>query len=191
MKILCVLGSPRREGNSATIARRFIDTAKSLGAEVQVYELNRMNYRGCQGCGSCKTKTDKCATRDDLTQVLEAVPEADVILIASPVYYQEVPGQVKCFLDRLYSFMPPNYLQTGAASRVPAGKKVVFITTQGAPETAMAELATRYSNMFKRVLGAGEVRTLRAGGVGGGGVVINVPEKYLQQAEELAKAVCA
>ncbi len=191
MKILCVLGSPRREGNSATIAKRFFETAKSLGAEVQVYELNRMNYRGCQGCGSCKTKTDKCATKDDLTQVLEAIPKADILLVTSPVYYQEVCGQVKCFTDRLYSFMPPNYLQTGAKSRVPAGKKVIFITTQGAPETAMTELSDRYAGIFKRTLAAGEVKTLRACGVGGGGVVINVPDKYLQEAEELAKAVCA
>lgn len=190
MKILCVLGSPRREGNSATIAKRFIETAKSLEAEVQVYELNKMNYRGCQGCGSCKTKTEKCAVKDDLTVVLDAIPKADVVLIASPVYYQEVSGQVKCFTDRLYSFMPPNYLQTGATSRVPAGKKVIFITAQGAPENAMAELATRYANMFKRVLAAGEVKTLRACGVGSGGIAGALLEKYLQQAEELAKAVC-
>ena len=74
MKILCVLGSPRPNGNSATIAKRFIETAKKLGADVQTFELNKMTYRGCQACGSCKTKTEKCATKDDLTAVLDAIP---------------------------------------------------------------------------------------------------------------------
>jgi multimeric flavodoxin WrbA len=191
MKILCVLGSPRPNGNSATIAKRFIETARSLGAEVQNFELNKMNYRGCQGCGSCKTKTDKCATKDDLTAVLDAIPNSDVILVSSPVYYQEVTGQVKSFIDRLYAFMPPNYLQSGAKSRVPEGKKVILITTQGAPETAMVELPKRYATIFQRTLAAGEVKLLRACGVGGGGVVINIPDKYLLEAEALAKAVCA
>lgn len=191
MKILCILGSPRSKGNSAAIAHKFIETAQSLGADVRTFELNKMNYKGCQGCGSCKTKTEKCAVKDDLTAVLDAIPEADVIMITSPVYYQEVSGQVKCFIDRLYSFMPPNYLQPGSKSRCPAGKKVVLITAQGAPEGAIQELPQRYSRIFQNVLGAGEVKILRACGVGGGGVVINVPEKYLKQAEEIAKAVCS
>ena len=190
MKIICVLGSPRYNGNTATIAKKFIEIAKNLGAEVQIFELNKMNYRGCQGCASCKTKTDKCAAKDDLTAVLDAIPGADVIMVSSPVYFQEVSGQVKSFIDRLYSFMPPNYLQSGTKSRVREGKMVVFITAQGAPEAAITELQGRYAGIFKRTLAAGDVKFIRACGVGGGGSLGTVPDKYLKEAEELAKAVC-
>jgi multimeric flavodoxin WrbA len=186
-----LLGSPRREGNSATIAKRFIETATSLGAEVKTYELNRMNYRGCQGCATCKTKLDRCVLKDDLTGVLEAIKETDVILLSAPIYFQEVPGQVKCFIDRTYSFLAADYRRTGAPSRVPAGKKVILITTQGAPEAALAEIPDRYSTILKHVLAASEVHIIRGCGVGSGGVVINVPDKYLQQAEEIAHTVMA
>ncbi len=191
MKILCLLGSPRYDGNSSQIARRFISTAEELGAEVKVYELNKLNFKGCQGCASCKTKTDYCATKDDLTGVLEGIKDTDVFLLSTPVYFAEVPGQVKCFTDRLYSFFPPNYIQPGAVPRISPGKKVVLITTQGAPETAMKEVSDRYSALLKRMLGASEVHALRAGGVGGGGIPKIVPEHYLKQAEELAKQIMA
>ncbi len=191
MKILCLLGSPRYDGNSARMAKRFMETAKELGAEVKFYELNKLKFKGCQGCASCKTKTDYCATKDDLSEVLEGIKKTDVFLLSTPVYFAEVPGQVKCFTDRLYSFFPPNYIQPGTVLRVPAGKKAILITTQGAPESAMKEVADRYSTLLKRMLGASEVYTLRAGGVGGGGVPKDIPEHCLKQAEELAKKIMA
>ena len=88
-------------------------------------------------------------------------------------------------------FSKTEYLQSGAKSRVPEGKKVVLITTQGAPEAALAEIPNRYSTILKRTLAAGDVKILRACGVGGGGIVVNVPDKYLQEAEAIAKAIMA
>ncbi|MGD9505996.1 MAG: flavodoxin family protein [Syntrophobacteraceae bacterium] len=55
MKIICLLGSPRKNGNSAAIAERFCETAKKSGAEVQTFALNELNFRGCQACMACKT----------------------------------------------------------------------------------------------------------------------------------------
>ena len=72
MKISCLLGSPRKESNSATIAGQFNETAKSLGARVETAVLNRLNYRGCQGCMSCKTTSDKCVLKDELAEVRSA-----------------------------------------------------------------------------------------------------------------------
>ena len=73
MKIVALLGSPRAHKNSATIAQRFTATAAQLGAQVRTYELNRLNYRGCQGCYACKQTLDHCVLEDDLTEVLAAV----------------------------------------------------------------------------------------------------------------------
>jgi multimeric flavodoxin WrbA len=55
MKVVALLGSPRSHKNSATIANRFTATAAKLGAETRTFELNRLSYRGCQGCYVCKT----------------------------------------------------------------------------------------------------------------------------------------
>ena len=189
MKIICLLGSPRQNGNSAAIARRFSDTAASLGATVEFIELNKLIYRGCQGCMACKTNSDKCVLQDDLSNVLESLKEPDVIVMAMPVYCSDVPGQVKCFFDRTYSYMKPNYLSEGNPSRVPLGKKLVFIITQGAPvDELFADVPQRYQGFLKRSMGFGDTFLIRGVGVGGGGV-LGVPDQYLQKAEELARKV--
>ena len=110
MKIVSLLGSPRPHGNSTAITRRFQDTAANLGAEVRTFELNRLVYRGCQGCCACKQSLDHCILNDDLTEVLNTVAEADVVVLASPVYYGDVSAQLKGFIDRTYSYLKPDYM---------------------------------------------------------------------------------
>jgi multimeric flavodoxin WrbA len=109
--------------------------------------------------------------------------------MAMPVYCSDVPGQVKCFIDRTYSYMKPNYLSDSHPSRVPLGKKLVFILTQGAPvEDLFADIPQRYTGFLKRSMGFGDTYLIRGVGVGGGGSV-GVPDQYLQKAEELAKSM--
>jgi multimeric flavodoxin WrbA len=186
MKISCLIGSPRKNSNSAAIADRFIITAASLGAKVDTVVLNNLNYRGCQACMSCKTNSDKCVLKDDLAGVLESLKEADIVVMAMPVYCSDIPGQVKCMIDRMYSYMPPGFMQ-GDPSRVPAGKKLVFIITQGAPvEEMFADIAKKYQDFLKRCMAFGETYLIRGVGVGGGGAV-GVPDPLLKKAEELAR----
>ncbi len=191
MKIICLLGSPRQNSNSAAIAARFTETAAGLGAKAETVVLNNLTYRGCQGCMACKTKSDKCVLKDDLADVLESLKAADIIVMATPVYCSDVPGQVKCFIDRTYSYMKPNYLSDSNPSRVPSGKKFVFILTQGAPvEDLFADIPQRYTAFLKRSMGFGDTFLIRGVGVGGGGTV-GVPEQHLQKAEELARSLAS
>ncbi|HTY64124.1 MAG TPA: flavodoxin family protein [Acidobacteriota bacterium] len=189
MKISCLIGSPRKNSNSTAIAARFTQTAASLGAQVETVILNNLSYRGCQGCMGCKTVSEKCVLEDDLAGVLESLKQADIVVMALPVYCSDVPGQFKCFIDRTYSYMKPNYLSDANPSRVPAGKKLVFILTQGAPmDTLFADVPQRYMGFLKRSMGFGETYLIRGVGVGGGGAV-GVPDQFLQQAEELARSI--
>ena len=189
MKIVSLLGSPRSGKNSATIAARFTDTAASLGAEVRIFELNRLTYRGCQGCYACKTGLDHCVLSDDLTQVLDAVQEADLVLLASPVYYGEVTAQLKGFIDRTFSYLKPDYLATPQPSRL-SPKKLVFVLTQGHPdEKLFADIFPRYAG-FLNWLGFTENRLLRGCGIGPSSGD-TVPAQLLQQAEEAARAMLA
>ena len=189
MRILCLLGSPRRDGNSSRIAKRFIKTAETLGADVTTYELNLLNFRGCQGCMACKTTRSYCVQKDDLTPILKAIreKEADIYLLSLPIYYGESPGQVKCFMDRCYSFLVPNYVGNPSPSRVVPGKKGVLIITQGAPEQAQTEFAERQQTWLKTRFNLDEVHLIRAWEVGAGGIPKGVPDKFLQQAEAMAR----
>ena len=164
MEIVCLLGSPRKNGNSAAIAKRFCEKAEKLGASLQYYYLNEIDFKGCQGCLSCKTKTDYCVVKDDLKEILEAVLKTDVLVLASPVYFGNVTGQTKCFIDRTFSFAKPDYRTNPNPSRLAAGKKAIFITTQGAPEEAFGDLHDSFKNYFKRY-GFDETSHIRACGV--------------------------
>ena len=183
MKVVCLLGSPRPEGNSATIARRVMKTAEGLGAETCVFELNKLTFRGCQACYACKTTLDHCILNDGLTEVLQAVKDADIIVYASPVYYGEITAQLKGFMDRTFSYLVPDYAINPQPSRLAPGKKLLFILTQGHPDTGkFANIFPRYDYFFKWN-GFAETRLIRACGVGAQGVV-NVPEDVLQEAEK-------
>ena len=185
MKIVSLLGSPRSQGNSTAITRRFQDTAANLGAEVRTFELNRLVYRGCQGCCACKNSLDHCILDDDLTEVLNAVAEADVVVLASPVYYGDVSAQLKGFIDRTYSYLKPDYISNPVPSRL-TPKKLLFVLTQGNPDEGLfADIFPRY-DAFLKWLGFGETHLIRACGIGPS-TVDTVPETTLTQAEELAR----
>ena len=189
MKIVTLLGSPRSNKNSATIANRFTETAAQLGAETRSYELNRLAYRGCQGCYACKNTHDHCVLQDDLTEVLTEVQDADLVVLASPVYYGDVTAQMKGFIDRSYSYLKPDYLTNPQPSRL-TPKKLVFVLTQGHPDEALfADIFPRYDG-FLKWMGVTESRLLRACGFGPASVD-TVPEQVLRQAEEAARALVA
>ena len=188
MKIVCVLGSPRPKGNSAYIADRFCRTAEALGAEIQTFALNKLKYRGCQACMTCKTKLDRCVLKDDLAQVLDAIRDAEVLVMASPIYYGEVSSQLKAFIDRTFSYLVPDFPTNPKPSRLAPGKKLVMILAQGDPgEELYADVFPRYEAFFKWY-GFDDNHLIRACGVMGPGEVEGRPD-VLGQAEDLARKI--
>jgi multimeric flavodoxin WrbA len=179
MKILAVLGSPRPQGNSTTLARAFLTAAREKGAETQEFLLNQMDFKGCQACMTCKTKSDTCSLDDDLTQVLAALKEADVLVLASPVYFGDFSAQMKAFFDRTYSCINPDF-----SCRLPAGKKAVIILAQANPDPKEFEdIFPRYERWLKHYCFDG-IRLLRATGVAGPG---EVSQQLKDQAAALAQ----
>jgi multimeric flavodoxin WrbA len=119
-----------------------------------------MDFKGCQGCGACKTKRDTCVLEDDLTPVLSAVREADLLVLASPVYFGDLSGQLKCFFDRTYSYFNPDF-----SCRLAPGKRVVMVLTQATPDAAeFADIFSRYQRWFTW-FGFASSHLLRAVGV--------------------------
>jgi len=150
MKVICLLGSPRLHGNSATIARLFLDTAQKIGAEIQTFVLHQLDYRGCTSCNACKNQLDRCQVKDDLTPVLEAIYETDVLVITTPVYFSGPNYKVCSLLERTYSYFTADW-----SSRLPPGKKLVYIQAQSQPENKHKDTYSRYDQHFQR-LGFGD-----------------------------------
>jgi multimeric flavodoxin WrbA len=102
---------------------------------------------------------------DDLAEVLVSVKEADVLVLATPVYFGDVSSQLKTFIDRTFSFLVPDYITNPAPSRLKPGKKLVFIIAQGHPdESGFADVFPRYDK-FMKWFGFRESHLIRACGV--------------------------
>lgn len=155
MKAIAVNGSPRKEWNTATLLKRTLDGAKSVGAETEMINLYNLNYKGCISCFACKRKDSKfvghCAVRDDLTEVLEKVITSDVLLLGSPIYLGNVTGEMSSFLERLI-FMNISYSKEDYSNfqgKINAG----FIYTMNVPQTAVDASGYQYIfDMHKRYM---------------------------------------
>ena len=182
MNVVAILGSPRPRASSNKLAQRFLDVAASKGAEVDSFILNDLQFIGCQGCYGCKRVRDVCVIKDDLTPVLSAVEKCDVLVLTSPVYIHDVTGQMKCFIDRTFSYLTPEFhTSPDNASRLGKGKKLFFLQTQGNPdEKAFSDVPPRYEHFFK-VLGF-DVQTMIVAGIG-------LQENLLESRPELVKTV--
>lgn len=107
-KILILNFSPRKKGNCAALAQLMAEDIKAKGCEAVVYNEPDMNYKGCKGCGACKKKdVPFCAQKDDFFDLLPLLDECDGIAFLAPVYFGNIPGPAKSFIDRLYCFFNP------------------------------------------------------------------------------------
>lgn len=109
MKIVVLLGSPRKNGNSETIVQAIVVPLAHNGAEVEYIRLNDLALRTCQACGGCD-KTGKCVLKDEMADIYSAVDGADVVLLASPVYFYGLSAQCKIFGDRMQARWARKYL---------------------------------------------------------------------------------
>lgn len=124
MNILVLNGSPRPRGNTKQMAEAFREGARSAGHQVDVVDVCKLHIGGCLACEYCHTKgRGQCVQKDDMEQVYALLKNADMLVIASPIYYHGLSGQMKCVIDRFYSAAYP--------SKPPKLKKVAMILSSG------------------------------------------------------------
>lgn len=99
MKVLGVLGSPRRGGNTEILLDQALSGAESQGCAVKKIILNEIIFKPCQGCQACAA-TGKCVIDDEMQAVYQQVDEADAIIIASPIFFGSLSAQIKAMVDR-------------------------------------------------------------------------------------------
>ena len=99
-KVLILSASPRKGGNSDTLCDQFLRGAKESGHQAEKVFLRDKKIGYCTGCGVCN-KTHQCAQDDDMAEVLEKMVRADVIVMATPVYFYTMNAQMKTVIDRV------------------------------------------------------------------------------------------
>lgn len=98
-KILILSGSFRKQGNSDLLCDEFMRGAAEAGHTVEKIFVNDKQINYCRGCGVCNT-THKCIQKDDMEAILDKMVNADVIVLATPVYFYTMNGQMKTLIDR-------------------------------------------------------------------------------------------
>ena len=146
-KIVAIVASPRAKGQGAAIVSKMADVAKAQGNEVEIFNINKLdNLKGCQACMGCKKNVGKCIRKDSLTPVLDAVAEADGLILSAADYFGQPCAQYRTFEDRLYGFVGPDFQPTITP------KKVAIVVTAGSgagAENMVNSMSNIMANFFK------------------------------------------
>lgn len=157
-KIVAVNAGPRRGWNTDTLIMEAAKGAESAGAAIQKFDLFRLDrYTGCISCFGCKKERFKghCISRDGLTQVLDAIREADGLIIGSPNYLSELSASFRALYERLiFQYLTYN-LETPSCNDHPI--PVLLIMTSNAPDETYQKMLKRYQISLNRFVGPTEV----------------------------------
>lgn len=108
MKILVLNGSPRPNGNTKAMVTAFAEGAALAGHQIEIVDVCRKKINGCLACEYCHTKgKGACVQKDDMQEIYNLLNRAEMLVIASPIYYHGITGQLKCVIDRFYSAAYP------------------------------------------------------------------------------------
>ena len=159
MNILAICGAANKTRNTATMLKSAFDGAMSVtGATGEIIYLYDLSFRGCIGCHSCKLldegKFARCAVRDDLTPVLEKAIAADILLIGSPIYFSDITGEARSFLER-YLFPGITYNKDREPT-YPKRTKIGWVFTMNAPCEYYKDFLAGLVAMTGRIIGESE-----------------------------------
>ncbi|MFW9994385.1 MAG: flavodoxin family protein [Candidatus Odinarchaeota archaeon] len=180
-KIVILKGSPRKRGNSCTLARSLANGAADNGASVEEFFLHDMNIKPCNACNACIKHPEKgCVIDDDMQKIYTSLHSADAIVIASPVYWFNMSAQTKLVIDRLYGLVEPN-------RQALKGKRIGIILTYGDTDqnTSGANNAiTSFQDTFQYI-GAKIAGIVHGSAMDAGQIEKN--QKVMKEAYELGK----
>lgn len=129
--VLILSSSPRKGGNSDLLCDEFMRGAVCAGNQVEKVRLAEQNIQFCNACGSCVKNPGHCPLKDDMDKLKEKLVAADVVVLATPVYFYTMAAQLKQFIDRnayFYQDVEPKeyyYLMTSADDNKSAMKRVI------------------------------------------------------------------
>lgn len=167
MKIVILNGSPRPKGNTAGMIEIFKAAAGKQGHDIKVFDVCKMNIQGCKACEYCHgVGKGKCIIKDDMQEVYKDLKDMEMIIIASPIYYHGLSGQIKCAIDRFYSALYP---------KAPEPLKKVAMFLSSGDDDMYTGAKFSYDGDFVGYLG-----------IEGMGIITNHDNDYEEKIRELA-----
>lgn len=185
-KILILNGSPRKNGNTASLCDEFVKGAESAGHTVNRFDLRAMDIHGCIGClKGGKDPSSPCVQKDDMEKVYPAFQEADIVVLASPMYYWSFTSQLKAAFDRLYAVTEAESAKAGGYT-VPRKDCMLLMAAEDNSEANWKPVLDYYRSM------TGHLEWKDCGMVLAGGVmqVGDIKDKpFLEEARALGASI--
>ena len=176
MKVLVITGSPRKNGNSNTLAEHFIKGAEEAGHKVVRFDSAFKNVHPCIACDKCGMNGE-CVFKDDFEFVRNNIVDADAVVFATPMYYFGISAQIKAVIDRFYAIN----------GQIHVPKKAVLIMTYADTSSKEAQPIINHYETLLNYLGWSDAGKIIASGVWTEGSVNNT--QYPKQAYELGKNI--
>lgn len=159
-KIVILNGSPRKGGNTAALCEAFTQGAEAAGHSVTVFDLQHMNIHACLGCmKGGKDSASPCVQKDDMDKVYPAYQDADIVVLASPMYYWSFSAQLKAAFDRLFAVA-----ELDSAYRNPQKGCIMLMAAEGDSPDNWKPVLDYYHALLGH-LGWTDCGTVLAGGV--------------------------
>ena len=176
-RVLIISSSPRKDGNSETLAAAFAKGAQEAGHQVETVYLREKQIGFCKGCFAC-LKLGHCVIKDDAVEIAAKMHDEDVLVFATPIYYYSVSGQLKTMLDRANPLFGTDYAFTKAY--------LLATAAEDEPETVegTVKAVQGWVDCFSRCQ---LVETVFAGGVNEVGEIIGHPA--LERAYQVGKEI--
>lgn len=179
-KIVILNGCPRKKGNTSVLVSEFTRGAKEAGHIVTEFFLDGMDIHGCKGCfGGHSSKECPCVQKDDMAQIYPVVKGCDVIVLATPLYYWNMSGQIRTAVDRLFALEEGD----GNLLRGHDRSSALLMAAEG---HGFEDVLTYYDHLMEHLRWKNLGHVL-AGGNGAIGDITGKPE--LEQAYELGKSI--
>ena len=186
MKVLGLFGSPRKGGNTEILLEEALKGAAMEGAEVERLHLNDFTITPCKECHGCD-KTGNCVILDDMQRIYPKLLEADIIILASPIFFYGITAWAKALVDRSQALWARKYLVKEPSLGKEGKKRKGFFISVGATKgQRVFEGAILTAKYFFDVLNADYVGELVFRGIEAKGDILKHPEA-IQQAFEAGR----
>ena len=180
-KIVVLNGSPRKHGNTAALIDQFTAGAQSAGHSVARFDIAEMNIRPCIGClRGGKDKDSPCTQKDDMDEIYPDYKAADIIVLASPLYFWSFTAQLKAVIDRIFAVSEAN-------NYAAPHKDCVMLIAAGDGSQSNFKPMIDYYKSFLGNIGWTDAGMLLAGGVNEIGDIAGKP--VLEEARQLGAAI--
>lgn len=176
--VLIISSSPRKGGNSDVLCDQFMEGAKESGNQVTKIRLAELNVEYCSACYACK-KVGHCVKQDDMEQVITKMKAADVIVLATPVYFYTMCAQMKTMIDRTLG---------GAQKAGLENKEFYLIATAADGKAAMERTIDGLRGYLECLPGAKEKGVIYGAGAWQMGDIQGNP--VMEKAYQMGKSIC-